>query len=111
MIRRPPRSTLFPYTTLFRSQCSRSCPEGLACASADAVGIEGENAAALGGDVEDVSRADTRNGDIREVKWLRFHSPGHCKFPNFAEMRGAHIRRSENCFTDVLSGAQLVVMI
>src|SRR6516162_8687501 len=24
MIRRPPRSTLFPYTTLFRSQCS-SC--------------------------------------------------------------------------------------
>src|SRR6266496_5182494 len=27
MIRRPPRSTLFPYTTLFRSRCppSRSC--------------------------------------------------------------------------------------
>src|SRR2546428_1578944 len=23
MIRRPPRSTLFPYTTLFRSQCQR----------------------------------------------------------------------------------------
>src|SRR5216684_5558710 len=23
MIRRPPRSTLFPYTTLFRSDCSR----------------------------------------------------------------------------------------
>src|SRR3989442_5060086 len=23
MIRRPPRSTLFPYTTLFRSQCCR----------------------------------------------------------------------------------------
>src|SRR2546427_8329855 len=33
MIRRPPRSTLFPYTTLFRSQCSRGhrswqCPGG-----------------------------------------------------------------------------------
>src|SRR5437899_5983190 len=27
MIRRPPRSTLFPYTTLFRSQ-SRSCNDG-----------------------------------------------------------------------------------
>src|ERR1051325_12115416 len=27
MIRRPPRSTLFPYTTLFRSECpSPSCP-------------------------------------------------------------------------------------
>src|SRR2546429_1199005 len=25
MIRRPPRSTLFPYTTLFRSQESRGC--------------------------------------------------------------------------------------
>src|SRR2546425_2042408 len=24
MIRRPPRSTLFPYTTLFRSECGRS---------------------------------------------------------------------------------------
>src|SRR5256885_11169002 len=26
MIRRPPRSTLFPYTTLFRSAGSPSCP-------------------------------------------------------------------------------------
>src|SRR5437588_8230441 len=27
MIRRPPRSTLFPYTTLFRSPaCAKSCP-------------------------------------------------------------------------------------
>src|SRR5258708_27181589 len=25
MIRRPPRSTLFPYTTLFRSPCSAAC--------------------------------------------------------------------------------------
>src|SRR5207249_7888087 len=28
MIRRPPRSTLFPYTTLFRSQRSRSAAGG-----------------------------------------------------------------------------------
>src|SRR5260221_10209816 len=27
MIRRPPRSTLFPYTTLFRSQTGRDVPE------------------------------------------------------------------------------------
>src|SRR2546422_1709362 len=26
MIRRPPRSTLFPYTTLFRSQCTKLLP-------------------------------------------------------------------------------------
>src|SRR5215216_7825404 len=32
MIRRPPRSTLFPYTTLFRSPCcpARACPIGQA---------------------------------------------------------------------------------
>src|SRR5256885_10413361 len=28
MIRRPPRSTLFPYTTLFRSQCSTMLRSG-----------------------------------------------------------------------------------
>src|SRR5258708_11182135 len=32
MIRRPPRSTLFPYTTLFRSLCTTPC----ICASAHA---------------------------------------------------------------------------
>src|SRR3712207_7039295 len=29
MIRRPPRSTLFPYTTLFRSYRDDKCPVGL----------------------------------------------------------------------------------
>src|SRR5438034_4382445 len=28
MIRRPPRSTLFPYTTLFRSRSARAAPGG-----------------------------------------------------------------------------------
>src|SRR3989442_6172131 len=28
MIRRPPRSTLFPYTTLFRSPCEVKLPKG-----------------------------------------------------------------------------------
>src|SRR3712207_7949270 len=31
MIRRPPRSTLFPYTTLFRSACRRRCSSGGSC--------------------------------------------------------------------------------
>src|SRR3712207_7684331 len=30
MIRRPPRSTLFPYTTLFRSSCDQSASPGAA---------------------------------------------------------------------------------
>src|SRR5574337_1743843 len=33
MIRRPPRSTLFPYTTLFRSGCSFSASSGSSCRS------------------------------------------------------------------------------
>src|SRR5258705_2772847 len=32
MIRRPPRSTLFPYTTLFRSQLAIDAPEPVRCA-------------------------------------------------------------------------------
>src|SRR2546430_9942637 len=34
MIRRPPRSTLFPYTTLFRSAAARSGARGARAASA-----------------------------------------------------------------------------
>src|SRR2546430_12023440 len=43
MIRRPPRSTLFPYTTLFRSELSPHTPPDRAghCAS-DAGGREGK---------------------------------------------------------------------
>src|SRR2546427_8368886 len=33
MIRRPPRSTLFPYTTLFRSRTSASASSGTSCAA------------------------------------------------------------------------------
>src|SRR2546430_13338169 len=31
MIRRPPRSTLFPYTTLFRSRCHKDRVAGISC--------------------------------------------------------------------------------
>src|SRR5256885_9713848 len=41
MIRRPPRSTLFPYTTLFRSviKTSNSCPIGASKKTCEAVGL------------------------------------------------------------------------
>src|SRR2546430_14830376 len=43
MIRRPPRSTLFPYTTLFRSKCvvakARRSQSRSRCADADVNGI------------------------------------------------------------------------
>src|SRR3712207_8024182 len=48
MIRRPPRSTLFPYTTLFRSQVP----------DADQLGGEGVVGVAGRGDGQQVARAD-----------------------------------------------------
>src|SRR5256885_7583586 len=38
MIRRPPRSTLFPYTTLFRSTARRSCRTGAGTAAPSTCG-------------------------------------------------------------------------
>src|SRR3712207_7466649 len=43
MIRRPPRSTLFPYTTLFRSEHDRKVTLGLA--KGPVTGITGQNLA------------------------------------------------------------------
>src|SRR2546422_6808026 len=45
MIRRPPRSTLFPYTTLFRSLSLRGLPAGRAAHAARRVGRQAEPAA------------------------------------------------------------------
>src|SRR2546430_4171961 len=42
MIRRPPRSTLFPYTTLFRSDPSHSCARQCACCHRSSAGRRSE---------------------------------------------------------------------
>src|SRR5690349_22521977 len=47
MIRRPPRSTLFPYTTLFRSLCVR---DRAALAVAELLGLRDPQGDRLGGD-------------------------------------------------------------
>src|SRR5688572_31548009 len=60
MIRRPPRSTLFPYTTLFRSARAVSHPHGLA---APEQGLEGCKA----------DRAGTKN-DMTDRKSTRLNS-------------------------------------
>src|SRR3712207_7466494 len=48
MIRRPPRSTLFPYTTLFRSGDHRKALAGLAGARRLDGGVEGEQVGLVG---------------------------------------------------------------
>src|SRR5258708_26051729 len=50
MIRRPPRSTLFPYTTLFRSQAGTSAVSDKLL---DLVGLGGKSAADKGKDTRD----------------------------------------------------------
>src|SRR5256885_7067258 len=54
MIRRPPRSTLFPYTTLFRSHPGARAVELVEPPPrlADQVGVEGPAQPAIGGDEE-----------------------------------------------------------
>src|SRR3712207_7841969 len=66
MIRRPPRSTLFPYTTLFRS-------EGLTRTPADSAG-PGELVAIAG--IEDIMIGDTLAdpNDPRDRKSTRLNS-------------------------------------
>src|SRR3712207_7452269 len=70
MIRRPPRSTLFPYTTLFRSECSAvlepmaAGPIRLGKAKgAGPLGLMGDgiDEAQRSGDVDDVLRCEGRD--------------------------------------------------
>src|SRR5688572_32491251 len=66
MIRRPPRSTLFPYTTLFRSRRPGRQPRDYE----PGPNTNRQDGAAVGrGDAqEDVARADGRADDLRAVR-------------------------------------------
>src|SRR3712207_6941575 len=68
MIRRPPRSTLFPYTTLFRSR-QRLARAGFADQSRALARLEGEADAADGGDGSDL------NAEVLDDEGRRRH-PG-----------------------------------
>src|SRR5690349_23424326 len=59
MIRRPPRSTLFPYTTLFRSRARRRA-DPAAAAQDDRRGPRGPGRAALQHGDRQTDRADQR---------------------------------------------------
>src|SRR3712207_6992080 len=79
MIRRPPRSTLFPYTTLFRSTAEPSLPTGV-----------GPISHASG------SRSTQRRAPRREVDGVR------------ARLRAARRRRSEEHTSELQSRQYLV---
>src|SRR3712207_6849690 len=62
MIRRPPRSTLFPYTTLFRSRHDAVGARGEAPVD-DAVPVEDAGQEHLGDDLDDGRAADARDAE------------------------------------------------
>src|SRR5438034_5821203 len=75
MIRRPPRSTLFPYTTLFRSVID----DGDGCARRGRGRIEGDvGARCFVGDAidraGDVSRHSVRGGDRKSTRLNSSHT-------------------------------------
>src|SRR3712207_8164436 len=85
MIRRPPRSTLFPYTTLFRSRreagAEASSSSGSADAKVDASEIGGgvavtapEGGVELGADVERAAGEERERSDTKDRKSTRLNS-------------------------------------
>src|SRR2546423_9390014 len=94
MIRRPPRSTLFPYTTLFRS---RRIEEGRFHAGlvqcADLVVHQGD---------------ERRDDDARALALPMAHDRGHLVAQRFAAAGGHEHQRSEEHTSELQSLAYLV---
>src|SRR2546422_7605661 len=59
MIRRPPRSTLFPYTTLFRSRKARRADAGVGGDSMNGAGVK-DKSAIVTGSTKGIDRKSTR---------------------------------------------------
>src|SRR5258708_21225706 len=85
MIRRPPRSTLFPYTTLFRS-----IPDRLAVADDDALPVRG----------------DANAGDRSPFRQLLAHARQHAA--DFARRDVCRGQRSEEHTSELQSPDHLV---
>src|SRR5256885_3009183 len=74
MIRRPPRSTLFPYTTLFRSQDAPPTPSPDAKKTKPRTGGAGTDEGANAADLETVTVVGVRESQIRDRKSTRLNS-------------------------------------
>src|SRR2546425_6666640 len=77
MIRRPPRSTLFPYTTLFRSPCGvRECYGGMLCREHDFWGTGAQHRypppASLSRTLQclDLSRSEEHTSELQSLAYL-----------------------------------------
>src|SRR3712207_8101502 len=72
MIRRPPRSTLFPYTTLFRSQVPR--PEGAEAGEEDAALVAVADHEAGHAALRRLRRSDIRRVDRKSTRLNSSHA-------------------------------------
>src|SRR3712207_7765810 len=71
MIRRPPRSTLFPYTTLFRSEREESGVAGGGVGEHEPATGDGERLPGRGqGDPEGVARSEEHTSELQSRQYL-----------------------------------------
>src|SRR5437764_2441284 len=99
MIRRPPRSTLFPYTTLFRSHrqgaaCTRRAPGLHPCATAFRGGRSEEHTSELQSPMYLVCRLLLEKKKKSKVtkQWHVYQQPSQCPTQNLYYKR--HVRYS-----------------
>src|SRR5262245_64932446 len=62
MIRRPPRSTLFPYTTLFRSRATGEAAERVAAADVELARIDAER--------DEAARSEEHTSELQSLRHL-----------------------------------------
>src|SRR2546422_9692399 len=99
MIRRPPRSTLFPYTTLFRSLLHSGCTEG----HQDRYRVHGRECRMEGSNYEvDILLVEDNPADVE----LPLHALRHNKLSNRVHV--AHDGRSEEHTSELQSRLHLV---
>src|SRR3712207_6879444 len=76
MIRRPPRSTLFPYTTLFRSRAAVACWRDRAVAAQDdnrgdgRRGVRQEHGGGYGGGAARLARSEEHTSELQSRQYL-----------------------------------------
>src|SRR2546430_15125815 len=92
MIRRPPRSTLFPYTTLFRSEVARLVVVEAGEAQRDPVSAQRGVEYAIGGVVRAVGAVGVRDAAM-EVRG----GPLHVRLLGDQAHRAAHGARAVEC--------------
>src|SRR2546427_8828275 len=106
MIRRPPRSTLFPYTTLFRSDMEESryvdvTLEVYRCVKAEYKDVGVAMQAYLRRTAADLETLFPLSATIRLVKGA-YNEPAEVAFPSKKDVDGSYFRLAERLLDEAL---------